>query len=250
MLDRAPAGRSSHPLVPQAWLALAFLVTSAIGTPARATETQWWIVDQATKLAESQLRGATVEPEGAFELGPKTSSSTAESLGTVWAIALLRDGSVALAADRGRIDRWTAAGGIRPWIKLAAGQVLSLAVDGDALLAGTGPDGVIYRIGARGDTSVVVKTGERYVWGLAPGAKGVWYAATGTRGRVLRIEDRRATVALDTDESNLVSIIPDGAGGIYAGGDSKGRVVHVRADGTARTVFDAAEDEVRGRPPT
>jgi len=227
-------------------LILAIAIASGLVGKARATETQWWVVDQAAQHAESVLHGATVEPDGAFELGPRASSAqSAESLGTVWAIALRKDGSVALAGDRGRIDRWTAADGIRPWVKLAAGQVLSLVVDGDALLAGTGPDGTIYRIGARGDTSVVVRTGERYVWGLAPGRNGAWYAATGTRGRVLRIEGGRARVVLDTDESNLVSIIPDGAGGIYAGGDSKGRVVHVRADGSARTVFDAPEDEVR-----
>lgn len=212
---------------------------------AGAGETQWWNVDRASDHSESELRGTTVRPEGTIELGPRTMSDPADSLGTIWAIALLRDGSVALAGDRGHIGRWTEARGVMPWLTLPVGQVLSLAVDGDALLAGTGPDGAIYRIGARGDTSLVVRTGERYVWGLAPGPKGVWYAATGTRGRVMRIEGARARVVLDSDESNLVSIIPDGSGGVYAGGDSKGRVMHLALDGTVRTVYDAPEDEVR-----
>ncbi len=212
---------------------------------AGASDTQWWIVDDANEHAESVLRGVTVGPEGALQLGPRSSSTTADSLGTIWAIAILKDGAVALAGDRGRIDRWTAGGGVRPWVRLAAGQVLSLASDGNGLLAGTGPDGVIYRVGAGGDTSTVVRTGERYVWGLAAGARGVWYAATGTRGRLLKIEGGHVRIVLDTDESNLVSIVADGAGGVYAGGDSKGRVVQVRADGSTRTVFDAPEDEVR-----
>ena len=50
---------------------------------------------------------------------------------------------------------------------------------------------------------------------------------------------------MDSDESNLVSLISDGAGGVYTGGDSKGRIINVRADGAVRTVFDAPEDEVR-----
>lgn len=212
---------------------------------ADAAETQWWNIDRAAEHAQSELRGTTVRPEGTITLGPRTDSDAADSLGTIWAIALLRDGSVALAGDRGRIDRWTEARGVRPWLSLPVGQVLSLASDGDGVLAGTAPEGAIYRIDARGDTSLVVRTGERYVWALAPGTRGVWYAATGTRGRVMRIEGGRARVVLDSDESNLVSLLADGKGGVYAGGDSKGRVLHLAADGTMSTVFDAAEDEVR-----
>src|SRR6185295_1333522 len=136
-------------------------------------------------------------------------------------------------------------GGVRPWVRLPVGQVLSLASDGEGLVAGTGPDGLIYRIGARGDTSLVAKTGERYVWGLAPAGRGAWYAATGTRGRLLRVEGGRSRVLLDSDESNLVALIPDGHGGAFAGGDSKGRVFHVRTGGSTRVTFDAAEDEIR-----
>lgn len=210
-----------------------------------AAETQWWNIDRAAEHAQSELRGATVRPEGTITLGPRTTSDPADSLGTIWSMALLRDGSVMLAGDRGRIDRWTEARGVQPWLTLPVGQVLALAADGDGVMAGTAPDGAIYRIGAKGDTSLVVRTGERYVWALAPGSRGVWYAATGTRGRIMRIEGGKARVVLDTDESNLVSLISDGKGGVFAGGDSKGRVLHVAADGVTSTVFDAAEDEVR-----
>src|SRR6185503_19555714 len=89
------------------------------------------------------------------------------------------------------------------------------------------------------------KTGERYVWGLTPAGRGAWYAATGTRGRLLRVEGGRSRVLLDSDESNLVALIGDGHGGAFAGGDSKGRVFHVRAGGSTRVTFDAAEDEIR-----
>ncbi len=133
-----------------------------------------------------------------------------------------------------------------------------MIADGDGVVAGTGPEGLIYRVGARGDTTLIARTGERYVWGLArAGAAGAgpgtaWYAATGTRGRLLRVEAGHAGaraaihIVVDTDESNLVSITGDGRGGAYTGGDSKGRVIHARADGSVRTLYDAAEDEIRG----
>jgi hypothetical protein len=94
-------------------------------------------------------------------------------------------------------------------------------------------------------------SGERYVWGLAPAGapgkagSGAWYLATGTRGRLMKLAGGKATVLLDTEESNLVSMVADGKGGVFAGGDSRGRVYRVTADGAASTLFDAAEDEVR-----
>jgi hypothetical protein len=231
---------------PAAALLLALAWRSALApAPAQAAETQWWITDQPADYAKAELHGIVVRADGALEPGPAARSVAAESLSVVWSLAVLADGSVALAGDHGRILRWTAAGGIKPWVRLPGGQVLALARSGDGLMAGTGPDGAVYRIGPRGDTTLVVRTGERYVWGLAPGPGGAWYAATGTRGRLLRIENGKARVVVDTDESNLVSILPDGRGGVFAGGDSKGRVIHARADGTVGTVFDATEDEVR-----
>jgi len=243
LLDRLET-RSAAGRVPLR--ALALLLSLAVHAPAHATETQWWITDSAADHAASEMHGVVVRSTGTIELGPRAAVTVAESLGTIWALVPLADGAVALGCDRGQIALWTQAGGVKPWIKLPVGQVLALIQDGDGLLAGTGPGGVIYRIGARGDTSVVARTGERYVWGLARGAKaGEWYAATGTRGRLLKINGSRVEVALDTDESNLVSIISDGHGGAFAGGDSKGLVVQYQADGSVRTVYDAAEDEIR-----
>lgn len=223
--------------------------------PARAGETQWWVSDGVQDYVHSESRGVLVGPLGTLELGPRTVTARADSMSVFWALAVLRDGAVAAGGDRGRILRWTESGGFKPWVRLPVGQVLALAPDGDGVIAGTAPDGLIYRIGARGDTTLIARTGERYVWGLAraggTGATASWYAATGTRGRLLRVEPGRdaahATVRIvvDTDESNLVSIASDGRGGVYAGGDSRGRIVHARADGSLRTVYDAAEDEIR-----
>ncbi len=224
--------------------AVAMALLLACG-PARAAETQWWITNSAADHAKSETRGLVVRPEGVIELGPRSEQAKDDSLTVVWAIAVLGDGSVALAGDHGSVHRWTESGGIRPWAKLPVGQVLSLAAAGDGVVAGTGPEGLVYRIGARGDTTLLVRTGERYVWGLAAASGGAWYAATGTKGRLLRIDGKEVRVLLDSDESNLLSLVSDGRGGVFAGGDSRGRVYRVAGDGTVRTVFDAAEDEVR-----
>ena len=241
--SQRPARRPA-PGTGAAFAAVVALVLAGSGR-ARAGETQWWITSAASDHARSETRGLVVRPEGVIELGPRSEQTRDDSLTVVWAIAVLGDGSVALAGDHGRVHRWTESGGIRPWARLPVGQVLSIAPSGDGVVAGTGPEGLIYRIGARGDTTLVARTGERYVWGLVPAAGGAWYAATGTRGRLLRITGKETRVLLDSDESNLLSLVSDGRGGVFAGGDSRGRVFRVAADGTVRTVFDAAEDEVR-----
>ncbi len=222
------------------WLLVAGLVLGAC--PARGAETQWWVADQPPDYARSESRGVIVDPDGALELGPAAVVTPAESLSVIWSLAVLRDGSVAAGGDHGRILRWSESGGFRLWARLPVGQVLALAADGDGIVAGTGPEGLVYRVGARGDTALLARTGERYVWGLVRAGGGAWYAATGTRGRLLRIEGGKVRIVADTDESNLSSIVADGKGGVFVGGDSRGRVIHAGANGRLRTVFDAAED--------
>ena len=245
MRSRRPLPRPV-PAIACAMLRVAlFALLIAAPASARGAETQWWVTDHPEDYSGSQAHGLVIRPDGAIELGPAARFFTAESLSVVWSMVAGKDGSVTMAGDRGTIVRFTESGGFRVLARLAAGQVLSLAADGDAVLAGTGPEGLIYRIGARGDTSLVARTGERYVWGLAPAPGGDWYAATGTRGRLLRVHGAEVRVVLDTEESNLVSLVADGHGAVYAGGDSKGRVYRVVAGRELRTVFDATEDEVR-----
>ena len=212
---------------------------------ARAAETQWWTSNSLPDYAKAEARGVLVGPDGVLRPGLEARSFATDSLGLAWCAAVLKDGSVAVGGDRGRVLRWNERTGWRVWARLGGGQVLSLAADGDGAVAGTGPRGIVYRIAANGDTSHLGSTGERYVWGIASAGHGAWFAATGTRGRLVKLAQGKSTVLLDTEESNLVSIVADGKGGVYAGGDSRGRVYHVTADGGASTLFDAAEDEIR-----
>ena len=212
---------------------------------AHAADTQWWTANSPADHARAESRGVVVDPDGVLRPGPRATSHPTDSLSIAWCVAVLRDGSVAVGGDGGRVLRWSERGGWRTWARLGAGQVQSLAADGDGAVAGVGPRGVVYRIAANGDTARLATTGERHVWGLVPAGHGAWYAATGTRGRLVKLAGGKAEVVLDTEESNLVSLVSDGKGGVYAGGDSRGRVYHVSASGVARTLFDAAEDEVR-----
>jgi hypothetical protein len=235
---------SSFPVRLAALVLPALLLAGAMDR-AHAADTQWWVSDSPDDYAKADAHGVVVRPDGALELGPASRFTAAESLGVVWAIVVLKDGSLALACYRGRVMRYRESGGFSLLARLPVGQVLSLAADGDGVLAGTGPEGLIYRVGARGDTTLVARTGERYVWGLAPAGDGAWYAATGTRGRLLRVRGREVRTVLDTEESNLISLVAGPGGAVYAGGDSRGRVYRAGGSRAPSTVYDAGEDEIR-----
>jgi hypothetical protein len=225
--------------------AMAGVCASVLACRAHAADTQWWTSNSQADHAKSESRGVLVDPDGVLRPGPAARAFDTDSLSVAWCAAMLKDGTIAVGGDGGRVLRWSERGGWRVWARLGGGQVLSLAADGDGAVAGTGPRGLVYRIAANGDTTRLAATGERYVWGLASAGRGAWFAATGTRGRIVRLAEGKASVVLDTQESNLVCLVADGKGGVLAGGDSRGRIYHVAADGTASTLFDAGEEEVR-----
>src|SRR5258708_5541326 len=110
----------------RASLAVALLALLAAGA-VRAAETEWWVTDSASDLVKAESRGVLVDPDGVVSVGPALREWKSDSIGVIWAIAPLADGSIAVAGDRGRVDRWTEKDGLRPWASLGTGQVLALA---------------------------------------------------------------------------------------------------------------------------
>src|SRR5205823_11602569 len=107
--------------------------------------------------------------------------------------------------------------------------VWSLVSGAGAVYAGTGNNGLIYRIPPSGKAEVFCKTGELEVHALARDAQGNLYAGTSPAGKVLRISpDGKATELL-----SLHGATPDGTE--IAGPQPAGRYVlslAVLADGT------------------
>jgi hypothetical protein len=106
--------------------------------PARAAETQWWTQNTAGDHARSN-RGCGRGSRRRAAARPARRLVPCGLAGVAWCAVVMRDGSVVVGADRGRVMRWSERGGWRLFSRLDAGQVLSLAVDGDDVVAGTGP---------------------------------------------------------------------------------------------------------------
>lgn len=81
----------------------------------------------------------------------------------------------------------------------------------------TAGDGVLYRIDATGDAYRTWESGQGAIYDLAWGTDGRILATTGDRGGIYEIDGSgRATLVLATDANQVVTILPDDHGWLFA----------------------------------
>jgi sugar lactone lactonase YvrE len=97
----------------------------------------------------------------------------------IWALQFLPDGTLFVATgDQGRIFRVTSAGHGDVYYETGQSHVTSLAVDRERrLLAGSEPNGILYRITAANQAFVLYDANLPEIRAIVPGPDGVIYAA-------------------------------------------------------------------------
>ncbi len=165
---------------------------------------------------------------------------------------------------------------------------LAIARDG-TIYAGSAPDGIVYKITRDGQATVLAHTGSHYVWDLAFDSRGQLHAATGEpagllridadgqietlfaptdhhlmtllfsddalyvgsaqKGRIYSVEDGRGRLLFEAPEEEILALVGDGSGGLYAGaidGGSEESAQHsaiyrLAADGAVRLWWTAPQ---------
>src|SRR5215207_2336467 len=128
-------------------------------------------------------------------------------------------------------------------------SVFSLALDGDALLIGTGGEqGKVLKLEKNSNKPKELFAGEgvQYVWSLLRAGDGTIYAATGPDGQLYAIKPGGGhDLLLDTDENNLLCMTSDGGDLLYVGTDPHGLVYRVnRKTKDIYVMHDAPESEI------
>jgi hypothetical protein len=128
-------------------------------------------------------------------------------------------------------------------------SVFSLALDGDALLIGTGGEhGKVLKLDKGSDKPKELFAGEgvQYVWSIVRASDGMIYAATGPDGQLFAIRPGGGyDLLLDTDENNLLCMTSDGGDLLYVGTDPHGLVYRVnRKTKDVYVMHDAPESEI------
>jgi len=121
-------------------------------------------------------------------------------------------------------------------------NLLSLAVDKDGnVYAGSGPDGIVYKITPDGAGRVLYDASEPQVAALATDAAGNVYAGTAPKGNVYKIApDGYARLLSDRATSGILSLQSDADGNLYACAGSS--IYRIGADETVQS-FTAPTDE-------
>ncbi len=242
-MDRANGHMKGHVLFFGLWFALNCLSGSAEGV-----EPIVWRDRTQEAFARGESDGVSITSEGTVLLAPElvTAADTGEEF--VWALAEGHGGRLYIATGNGgKIFGFDGSG--EPVLLFDSPEVaiFSLAVGPTGTLyAGSSPDGIVYRVVPGKDPEMFCRTGDEHVWALVVDGRGGLYAATGGKhGRILRISAAgEVDVVYRSEDHNVVSLIRDTDGQVYAGTDQSGLVYRVNPKGRVEVLYDAAEDEI------
>jgi hypothetical protein len=226
--------------------AVATLVAMALAGArlARASLTQFWTLNRASDYREAELSGATVTPEGTLRAGAQVESADLPGAEVAWAIVATPDGVLAGTGPEGVVYRARPGGRVEVADSTGSGQVLCLTRDAS---------GKIFA-GTAPDGRVLAYDGKRfqpffqtkdkYVWDLAWSGRTL-FVVTGPEGYLYEITAKdRGKMVFHAPTGQLTAVAGDGKGGCFVGGSGRG-AIYAYAGGRARSLFEAPETEIR-----
>lgn len=202
--------------------------------------------DAQTDYADSVPDGIQIDPDGRLGLsGQLEEIWSSEEDSVCWKLAVGSKNTVfASTTDDGKVYRWS---GQQMELFFDAPQVALfslLAMGSGELLAGSAPDGIIYKIPASGPAVTFARTDTHYIWDLAPEPGGTVLAATGLPARVLRLDAQGTiinTVEVPVDHVRAIAL--DTAGRIWLATAGTGRIYELAGD-DLRLVIDTGAAEI------
>ncbi|MEK6609148.1 MAG: hypothetical protein AABZ30_15930 [Myxococcota bacterium] len=227
----------------------------AVAAEAAAGGVRVWRLSSFSDFDAGEPDGVRIGTPGEVRPGFATTRVAIDAQ-AVWSALALRDGSVWLGTgDEGRVLR-VQGGDVKEVAKLGAVLVTSLAAgDGGVVYAGTLPGGGIYAITKDGRATLYAKVEADHVWALHfDAARKTLYAATGGGGKLFAIDATclnppagvcTARLHFDSKQKHLLSLAPDGHGGLYVGSDDEAILYRVDAQGRGFAIHDFAGNEVR-----
>ena len=224
-----------------------FFLASAliIATQAVAVAPQFWRVGAAEDYLAGELEGFAVTSRGELRVAP-----------AVKKIASFTDPFVLSQTSAPNGDRFFGTGNDGKIYRLRGEklellytapepEVYAIAFVNGALLAGTSPNGKVYRIDPNsGAQTVFYDPQQAYIWDVEPAGNDV-LVATGVEGKLFRVSSKgEGTVLYDSSDTHIRSLGLRKDGTILAGASAKGRIYQIARDGSAIALFDSPLNEI------
>ncbi len=218
------------------------------GSTALSRQLSTWTQDTADDFAKGKAEGVLVRSDGTLLLAPGSKVLAEADEPYIWSVAPVGDAVYYGTASPGRLYRWTEAEGAKLVHDTGEFAVLSLLASEDgSLLAGTGPNGLIFRVTPEGKVEEAYKLPASYVWSLARAPDGRLAAGTGPHGEIYRLEQSGKFSVMATISQPHVLALTVAAGSLYAaGGDQEGGVYRISDDGSAVDIFGTDEQSCTG----
>lgn len=222
-----------------------FLASILTASSVEATQVHIFQIQNQAGFLAGTLEGVSVDSLGRMSLAPRAERLASIGEPFLLSAAAGADGWVIGTGNAGKVLRIDGRGKVTELFAAPEPEVFAVWVDPDGtVFAGTSPRGKVYRI-ANGRSDVFFDPGETYIWALARSKDGGLLVATGTQGKLFKVNaGGRGEVLYDSDDTHLRSmeVLPDGD--VLLGTAGEGLILRLGKDGSARTLYDADEPEV------
>lgn len=223
------------------------VAAAVVSLPVRAAGPSRWEVTSSEQWMAGRGEQVSVTREGRLALGPEVRVLHEDAAPMLWTAATAPDGTVYVGTGNDGQVLALRAGTVKVLWDSEELQVHALAWHGDALLAGTSPDGKVYRITPNGTATVFFDPEETYVWSLAVDRQQQVYVGTGGKGVVYRLARAggAATKVFETPAANVTALHVADGGDLLVGTDSPGRLYRVPASGKPFALLDGPYTQVQ-----
>ncbi|MGI5816852.1 MAG: SpoIVB peptidase S55 domain-containing protein [Armatimonadota bacterium] len=194
----------------------------------------------ADDFKDGRSEGTMVRSDGAIVLAPRAELIARVAEPSIWSVAADGDAVWFGTANPGRVYRWAPGSEAEVVCDTGGLMVLSLLPLGDgSVLAGTAPGGRVLQIAADGSIAREWDLDAEWVWSLERDSHGL-LAGTGPEGAIYRLDDEPAFFTRIT-QRHVFDLLHTGDLLYAAGGEDKGGVFAIAADGGVRDIFGPGE---------
>ena len=238
---------AEHPWKTQLrWLGLAALIFALVGlAPMAEAEVRIYSMQTRAAFLAGTLDGIGVDSLGTLRLADRVERLTEVNEPFLLSAASHPDGWVVGTGNGGRVLLIDRQGATTMLFEAPEPEIFAVWVAEDgAVFAGSSPNGKVYRI-AEGEAKVFFEPEQTYIWDLERGPDDSLLVATGTDGKLFKVEaEGQARVLFDSEDTHLRSLKALPNGQVLMGTAGEGLILRLDADGSVRTLYDASQPEV------